>query len=150
MASAAVLYTPEVLGLATSLARFPIDDTLPLVGQARSASCGSTLKVALALDSAGVIARVGLAAHACAIGQAAAAIFAQAAVGQTSTDITKAEHSIAAWLAGATGAGPETALPDWSGLAAIAAAAGFPARHGAILLGWRAAIAAFASAEGAD
>lgn len=143
MASVAVLYTPEVLGLATSLARFPITDTLDLRGQARSASCGSTLTVALALDDAGKIAQVGLAAHACAIGQAAAAIFAQAAIGQTAQDIRHAEQAIAAWLAGANGDDPAK-RPDWPGLQAIAPAWGYPARHGAILLGWRAALVAFA------
>ena len=147
MASAAVLYTPEVLGLATSLARFPIDASMPLDGEARSTSCGSTIKLALALDETGLIARVGLAAHACAIGQAAAAIFAQGAVGQTALQISEAEQAIAAWLAAATGAEMPVAMPDWPGLGAIAAAAAYPARHGAILLGWRAARSALANCD---
>ena len=145
MASAAVLYTPEVLGLATSLAGFPIDDSLPIHGEARSASCGSSLKVALALDEAGRIVRVGLMAHACAVGQAAAAIFAQAAPGRSAGEIAAAEQAIAAWLGGASGASAATGLPDWPGLSAIAAAAAYPARHGAILLGWRAALAALSA-----
>jgi len=41
---------------------------------------------------------------------------------------------MAAWLGGAG------QMPDWPGLAAIAAARDYPARHGAILLPWRAAL----------
>jgi NifU-like protein involved in Fe-S cluster formation len=143
MASAAALYTPEVLALATSLAAFPMEGALPLRGEARSASCGSTLALGLALDEAGAIAQVGLAAHACAIGQAAAAIFANAAIGQTPQAIVEAEAAIAGWLS-ASARGEVAALPAWPGLNVIAAAAAFPARHGAILLAWRAALAALA------
>lgn len=142
MVSATALYTPQVLALATGLATYPLGPDMPLRGQARSQSCGSTLEIGLALDSGGAIARVGLSAHACAIGQAAAMIFAKAAPGKGREEIARAEQAIADWLAG-QGA---TALPDWPGLDAIAAATAFPARHGAILLAWRAALSAFAQA----
>ena len=137
MASAAALYTPEVLGLATGLARFPLGDDLPLRGHARSQSCGSTLELGLALDEEKIV-RIGLRSHACAIGQAAAAIFADAAVGRTRDEIADAERRVAAWLA-------HGALPDWPGLAAIARAVDYPARHGAVLLPWRAALGALPS-----
>jgi NifU-like protein involved in Fe-S cluster formation len=132
-----------VLGLATSLVAYPMDEALALRGEARSVSCGSTLSLGLALDEAGAIAGVGLAAHACAIGQAAAAIFARAAIGQHPQTIAEAEAAIAGWLA-ASARGEAATLPDWPGLDAIAAAAAFPARHGAILLAWRAALSALA------
>ena len=135
MAGAALLYTPEVLALATDLARWPMAD-LPLRGSARSATCGSRLDLALALDGAGRIAAIGLAPHACAVGQAALAIFAAGAIGRAPAAIATAEAAIARWL---TLGGD---LPDWPSLAAIAPAAAFSARHGAILLGWRAAGAA--------
>ena len=135
--SAATLYTPEVLGLATGLAALPLDEGLPLRGSARSASCGSTLTVGLAVDAAGRIDRIGVSASACAIGQAAAALFAAGVVGRDRGDIAAARGEIEAWLAGG-------AMPGWPGLGAIAAAAGYPARHGAILLAWRAAEAALA------
>ncbi len=143
MASAAALYTPEVLALATSLADFPLDAALPMRGSARSPACGSALDLGLALDGQGRIARVGLKAHACAIGQAAAAIFVGAALGRNRADLTAALGELEAWLAGSG------AMPDWPGLAAIAAAQGYPARHGAILLAWRAALAALPSGENA-
>ncbi|MDE8651923.1 iron-sulfur cluster assembly scaffold protein [Novosphingobium album (ex Liu et al. 2023)] len=132
--SATVLYTPEVLGLATGLSRYRWDADLPLQGDARSKSCGSTITLALALDDAGRIARVAVKSQACAIGQASAAIFADAAVGLTGADIHAAGLAIERWLAGAA------PLPDWPGLAAIAAARDYPGRHGAVMLPWKAAM----------
>lgn len=134
MASAARLYTPEVLALATSLAAHPFDPAMPFAGHARSQSCGSTLAISLRLDEAGRIAGLGLRPQACAIGQASAAIFAAAAPGRTRTELARSEAGIAAWLAGT---GP---MPDWPGLGAIAPAREYPARHGAMLLPWRAAL----------
>ncbi len=141
MATATVLYTPEILSLAAGLADYPADDTLPLTGSARSKSCGSTLTMQVAIDDSGHVTRLGVAAHACAIGQASTTIFAQAAPGRTVEDIAATENAITAWLAG------EGALPDWSGLGMIAPAAAFPARHGAILLAWRAALSALSSGK---
>lgn len=135
-----MLYTPEVLGLATSLAGWPLDGDLPLTGSARSRSCGSVLDIGLALDGEGRIARIGLRAQACAIGQAAAAIFAGGARGRDAGDIARAGDAIAQWLSGAR------ALPDWPGLAAIESAAAYPARHGAVLLAWQAASMALSTA----
>jgi len=130
---ATVLYTPEVLALATSLAAYPWDERLPLKGGARSKSCGSTITLGLATDSGGRIDRIGIKSSACAIGQSAAAIFAAAALGRDAADIAKAERDIAAWLAG------DAPLPDWPGFEAIAPARNYPGRHGAILLAWQAA-----------
>lgn len=142
MAGTTALYTPEVLALATSLARYPLGDDLPLHGDARSQSCGSTLELGLAFEN-GRISRIGLRTHACAIGQAAAAIFAGAAIGRTGPDIADAEREVAAWLGGGS-------LPAWPGIATIAAAAAYPARHGAVLLPWRAALSALPSAASAS
>jgi NifU-like protein involved in Fe-S cluster formation len=133
MATTATLYTPQVLALATGLAAFPWDPELPLQGEARSKSCGSTIALGLGLDTAGRIDRLGLRSQACAIGQAAAAIFAQGAPGRDARAIAEADEAIAAWLAG------EGDVPDWPGLAAIAPAQGYPGRHGAIRLAWQAA-----------
>lgn len=134
MASAAKLYTPEVLALATALAAHPFDPAMPLTGQARSQSCGSTLAISLRLDASGRIAALGLRPQACAVGQASAAIFAAAAPGKTRAELAATEAALAAWLGGAG------TMPDWPGLATLAAAREYPARHGAILLPWRAAL----------
>lgn len=135
MSSTATLYTPQVLALATSLARYPLGEDLPLRGSARSPTCGSTIELGLALDNQGAVQGIGLRAHACAIGQAAAAIFAEGAAGRDAMAIKTAEAAIGGWLAG----GP---LPNWPMFDAIAAARAYPARHGAILLPWKAALAA--------
>ena len=140
MASAAVLYSPEVLALATALARWPLGDDLPLRGAARSPACGSRIELGLALDTDGRIERIGLRAQACAVGQASAAIFAAAASGRDRTELSTALAEIEAWLRG------EGELPDWPGLGAIAAAQAYPGRHGAILLPWKAALEALPTA----
>ncbi|MBS0482852.1 MAG: iron-sulfur cluster assembly scaffold protein [Proteobacteria bacterium] len=140
MATTAALYTPQVLALATSLSAYPDEPELPLRGSARSLACGSALKLGLAIDTQGRIERVGLTTHACAIGQASAAVFAGAAIGKNRDDIQTALMQLQDWLVSAA------ELPSWPGLEAIAAARAFPARHGAILLSWRAAIDALSSA----
>ena len=92
--------------------------------------------MALTLGGDGTIATVGIRPHACAVGQASAALFARSAAGRDAGDIRAARGMIADWLAGS---GP---LPDWPGLSLIEAARAYPARHGAILLAWDAAIEA--------
>lgn len=134
---AAVLYTPEVLGLTVELSRFPLTDDLLLRGEARSAACGSAIALGIATDAQARVTKVGIRSQACAIGQAAAAIFAGAASGRTAEQIQAAGRAIAHWLAG------DGALPDWPGLSAIAAARDYPARHGAVMLPWKAAMQAF-------
>jgi len=131
--SVTALYTPDVLALATGLAAFPLDDALPLKGEARSKSCGSVISLGLALDEAGRIGQVGVRAQACAVGQAAAAIFARSAPGRDARDVRAATDAMAAWLAG------EGPLPDWPGLDAIAKVKHYPARHAAVMLAWKAA-----------
>jgi NifU-like protein involved in Fe-S cluster formation len=138
--TATALYTPEVLKLATGLAAYPLGDDLPLRGHARSATCGSTIEVGLALNADARIERAGLRAHACAIGQAAAAIFLAAAPGRSRGEIALSIAELESWLGG------QDEIPNWPGLQAIAAARELPARHGAMLLPWRAALDALPSA----
>lgn len=140
MAATTALYTPRVLSLATSLAQFPPRPELPLHGTARSQACGSTLVVDLATAADGSIARIGLAAHACAIGQASAAIFALHALDRTQNELADTLIALQQWL---EGSGP---IPDWPDLDAIAAARDFPGRHGAMLLPWKAALDALSTA----
>lgn len=120
------------------MAAWPADPALPLHGEARSRSCGSTLALDVGLDENGRIVALGCRAHACAVGQAAASVFLDQAVGQSDEQISRARADIADWLAG-TGA-----MPAWPGLALLERAQAYPARHGAILLAWDAALAALA------
>jgi NifU-like protein involved in Fe-S cluster formation len=112
--------------------------TMDLRGAARSPSCGSSLELGLSLDRAGRIERVGLRSHACAVGQSAAAIFARAAKGRDQAEIAAAASEVEAWLGGGD-------LPDWPGLGVLARAQAYPARHAAVMLPWRAALAALSS-----
>lgn len=87
----------------------------------------------------GAVTAIGLSAHACAIGQAAAAIFASHASGRSKAEIANSLRDLEAWLSGAA------ALPAWPMLDQIAAARDFPGRHGAMLLPWKAALDALSS-----
>jgi NifU-like protein involved in Fe-S cluster formation len=139
MSGAQRLYTPELLALAVDLAKWPRLGGVPLHGEARSPTCGSTLAMDLALDGAGRIERLGMSVRACAVGQASAAVFARSAEGHRAEDIEKTLARLEVWLAG------EGALPEWPGLAPIEPARAYPARHGAMLLPWKAALAALSS-----
>ncbi len=129
---AEALYSPRLLALAVELADYPLDASPAATGRARSRTCGSTLVLSSA-DSER-ISRVGLAVTACAVGQAAAAIFASAAQGLGPDDLTRHSAAIEAWLE--EGRSP----PDWPRLDLLAAAQPHRGRHEAILLPWRAAL----------
>jgi NifU-like protein involved in Fe-S cluster formation len=136
MSAGSGLYTPEMLAAAMELTAYPWREDLPLSGIARSRSCGSAIEMVLELDAAGRIVTLGLKPHACAVGQAAAARFAASALGRNAAELQVARAALADWLGGS---GP---MPDWPGIALLEPAQAYPARHGAILLAWDAAIAA--------
>ena len=141
MSSAERLYTPELLGWTMKLAEYRQVEGLPLTGEARSKSCGSTLAINLDVESSGNIDAIGLRVSACAVGQASAAIFAASAAGRGGADIAASLAAKGAWPAGLGD------MPDWPDLHVIAAARDYPARHGAMLLPWKAALAALSKAE---
>jgi NifU-like protein involved in Fe-S cluster formation len=141
MSAAQRLYTPELLALAVELAEYPPLDAAPAHGEARSPTCGSTLAMDLALDDGGRIARLGLRVRACAVGQASAAIFARHAPGRDLASLRDTLAGLEAWLDD-----EGRPMPDWPDLALVEPARAYPARHGAILLPWRAAAAALSSA----
>ena len=126
------LYTPELLGLATGLASFPLTDDLPLRAEARSRSCGSVIALGLALDHDGLVSEVGVKVKACAIGQASTALLALWVRGNNPGGVCQTAAALEAWLAG------EGDLPAWPGIKAPAPARDDPGRHGALLLPWTA------------
>ena len=136
--SAQRLYTPELLALAVDLAKWP-----PLEsgrhGEARSPTCGSTLALDLDLDEAGRIKKFGMRVRACAVGQAAAAIFARNAAGRDQAELADALAQLESWLA------HDGVVPAWPGIDPLVPARAYPARHGAMLLPWKAALAALSS-----
>jgi NifU-like protein involved in Fe-S cluster formation len=93
------------------------------------------------LDDEGRIQDTGLQVAACAVGQAAAALFANSARGHDVREIAEARGAIAAWL---DGAGPS---PEWPGIEVLDPARAHSARHGAVMLAWDAALAALSKAK---
>jgi NifU-like protein involved in Fe-S cluster formation len=136
-ASGKPLYTPDILSLAVALVDWPMHDDLPHQAEMRSQSCGSVVRVGLDLTADGQVARFGVDARACALGQASAAVLATWIAGRDQAALVAARDQLAAYLAG------DRADPgDWPGIEHLARALPYPARHGSILLPWRAAVAA--------
>ena len=77
--------------------------------------------------------------RACAVGQASAAIFARRRAGRDADAIARALAELEAWLADD---GPR---PTGPASRALEPARAYPARHGAMLLPWKAALAALSS-----
>ncbi len=142
-ATSVKLYSPALLALATGLARYPLTDDLRLRAEARSRSCGSAIAIGFALGEDGRICRIGMRVSACAIGQASAALLAQAAIGTDPARLRDTAAGLSAWLAG------EGDLPvRWPGLEPLVPALAHPGRHGALLLPWKAACEALSSGAG--
>jgi len=128
-----------MLAAAVELAQFPPLENADAHGSARSKTCGSTIAMDLKLAENGTISAIGLKVRACAVGQAAAAIFARHASAKTPAAIAAMSDQIAHWLE--QGGEP----PDWPDFAMIAPARAYKARHGAIMLPWKAANEALSS-----
>ena len=137
----AKLYTPEILALAVELSKYPLRDGFALRGEARSRSCGSSLEFGCDIGEGGSIREFGLRVTACAIGQAAAALFARDVGGRTTSDLARTAEAVEAWLIGSA------PIPLWKGLDTLRPAIAHPGRHGAILLPWKAALAALSKPE---
>lgn len=130
------LYNRDILALAVATAEYlPIADARHRVRK-RAPLCGSAIILDLDTDDAGRVTRVGMHVEACALGQASAALLARHAPGLGLAELRAARDGIASWFAGAD------AQPDWPGFDLLAPAQGYPARHGAILLPFDAAIVA--------
>jgi NifU-like protein involved in Fe-S cluster formation len=136
----APLYTIEILRLAGSL---PAPVPLAHVdgrSEQRSPTCGSTVLTEVQMDG-GRVTAVSQTVRACAFGQASAAILAQHAVGRDQDEVADALSQLTAWLSG------ETDDPgDWQ-LGALAPARSRKSRHGAIVLPFRALLAAVRAAS---
>lgn len=134
-----VLYSPAILSLAVELADYPLDELLPLQGDAHSRVCGSTILMAVSTDENEAIDHVGMRVSACAIGQASSAIFAKSAQGKAIDQLCAALTDIDQWLSG------KGEIPDWPLFEQLAPALPYSGRHEAIRLPWRAAIAALSN-----
>ena len=135
----APLYNQQILRLAASVP--PPRLAAPMASvEKRSPVCGSRVTVDVTLDAAGRLAALGMLVRACALGQAAAALFAAHARGQDAPALAAALAALTAWLAGT---GP---MPDWPGLEIFAPALPHSARHASIRLAFEAGAEAVARA----
>ena len=134
------LYTRDILRLAASLV--PFEPLARTDGEAelRSPTCGSRLRLAVAVDD-GRVTQIAQKVEACAFGQASAAMMIAAAKGRNLAEARAALAGVEAWLGGDDNAAA------WPDLAPLNPARSRPGRHGAILLPWRALIAALEAAR---
>ena len=133
----APLYTTEILRLAASL-REPVQlERVDGEAEQRSPTCGSTIKLQVQVDDEGRVAAISQKVHACAFGQASASLLGASAPHRSRDEIQAAVDDLTAWLAG-----ERDDSGGWPGLAALAPARSRKSRHGAILLPFKALLAA--------
>ena len=123
------LYSQRILALAADMPR-----TIPLpaptaTARKRAPLCGSNVEVQIVVAPGGRIEDYAQTVHACALGQASAAIFGAAVVGCTRAQVARLRDELAAMLTG----GPVPAAP-FEAYEALIAARDYPNRHGSILL----------------
>ncbi|WP_257548042.1 iron-sulfur cluster assembly scaffold protein [Sphingopyxis sp. DBS4] len=130
------LYNRDILALAVGSVDFPPREGARHRISMRAPLCGSAIILDVDADDRGRVSGIGMHVEACALGQASATLLARHAVGKTLTELRAARNAIASWFAGEGGS------PEWPGFDLLAAAQAYPARHGAILLPFDAAVAA--------
>lgn len=127
--SSAPLYNADILRLAASIPHQRRLDAPQASVELRSPTCGSRLAVDVVLDAAGRVMLLGLEAKACALGQASASLMASHAIGRTVAELEGAAASLRALL---SDCGEDAGF--WPGIALLARARDYPARHPSILL----------------
>lgn len=133
------LYTMEILRLAASLDEARVLEREDGRAEVRSPTCGSRIATAVQLDN-GRVTQLSQKVHACAFGQASAALVERQAIGRSRAEIAEALEQVSAWLGGGD------AEPGWD-MTALAPARARSGRHGAIVLPFRALIAAIEDAR---
>ena len=136
------LYTTEILRLAASLQEMRELEREDGRAEVRSPTCGSRITIAVQLDEERRVHTISQQVHACAFGQASAALLQQHAVGRAHDEVADALVTISRWLAQ-----EQEEAGDWPGIDALAPARPRKSRHGAILLPFRALLAAIESAR---
>jgi NifU-like protein involved in Fe-S cluster formation len=139
----APLYTTEILRLAASLSGPRDLDRCDGTAELRSPTCGSRLTVSVQLDSDRRVEAVSQQVHACAFGQASAALLERHVVGLGHSEISQALVQLSQWLA------DDKDVEDgcWPDIVALAPARPKRGRHGAILLPFRTLLAAIEAAR---
>lgn len=135
----APLYTMEILRLAGSLPDPMHLERVDGMAQLRSPMCGSTVHTEVKLDD-GRVTALSQQVRACAFGQAAGALVAKHAPGRSKEEVAEVLSALSGWLDGSRDD------PGGWGLGALAPARPRTSRHGAILLPFRALLAAIEEA----
>lgn len=135
------LYTTEILRLAASLQEPHELEREDGRAELRSPTCGSRITLAVQLDENRRVQRLSMEVHACAFGQAAAALLDRHSRGRTHDEVSEAMLALSRWLAD-----EQEEQAGWPGIVALAPARARKARHGAILLPFRALLAAMEAA----
>ena len=135
------LYTTEILRLAASLSEPRELEREDGRAELRSPTCGSRVTIIVQLDEDRRVEAISQTVHACAFGQATAALVERHARGRTHNEVAEAMLGLSRWLSD-----EQADEADWPGLAALEPARPRKARHGAILLPFRALLAAIEAA----
>lgn len=138
----APLYTTEILRLAASLQEPHALEREDGHAELRSPTCGSRVSLTVQLDDDRRVERVSMQVHACAFGQASAALVERHSRGLTHDEVSEAMLALSRWLSDER---EETA--GWPGIVALDPARQKKGRHGAILLPFRALLAAMEAAR---
>ena len=138
----APLYTTEILRLAASLSEPHALDREDGCSEVRSPTCGSRVCMTVQLDQERRVERLSMRVHACAFGQASAALVERHSRGRTHDEVSEAMLTLSRWLAG-----ENDDSAGWPGIEALEPARARNGRHGAILLPFRALLAAIEAAR---
>ena len=136
------LYTTDILRLAASLQEPRELDRVDGRADVRSPTCGSTISLTVQLDEDRRVLAITQTVQACAFGQASAALVEHHAPGRSHAEIAEAMLTLSRWLAG-----QQEESGDWPGLRTLEPARQRKPRHGAILLPFRALLAAMEDAR---
>ncbi|WP_336964917.1 iron-sulfur cluster assembly scaffold protein [Sphingobium aquiterrae] len=129
----AALYNHDILRLAAGIPHHQRLEAPQATAERRSPTCGSRVTVDVRMDGEGRLADLGLEVRACALGQASASLMATHAIGRSALELARARDALADYLAGTA-----DDLDFWPGLAVIAPARAYPARHASIRLAFEA------------
>lgn len=135
------LYTTQILRLAASLSEPHELDREDGSAEVRSPTCGSRVRLAVQLDDHRRIERISMQVHACAFGQASAALLERHCRGRSHGEVSAAMLDLSRWLAH-----EHDHYGSWPELGVLEPARSKQARHGAILLPFRALLAAMDAA----
>ena len=135
------LYTTEILRLAASLHEPHALEREDGHAELRSPTCGSRISLSVQLDEGRRIERVSMEVHACAFGQASAALLERHGIGRSHDEVADALIDLSRWLS------EEQDEASWPGISALEPARARRGRHGAILLPFRTLLAAMDAAS---